>query len=177
MSDGGENDEKGEPSHTVGGNASRGSHSGKHFVKQLNTQLPYDPAVALLHECPMGRLARGRKPPGADRCLCVWDRRGGQAPRGEERCSWRPDLSAIRASPSCPGSRSPRRSCPRGRPARHTCHQSRSSSLRRQGRRGLVTGSTVTSALQPIKTKTCWRQDSARDQAHGLNRPPRPPHE
>lgn len=77
MSDGGENDEKGEPSHTVGGNASRGSHSGKHFVKQLNTQLPYDPAVALLHECPMGRLARGRKPlVQTDVCACGTDGEG-----------------------------------------------------------------------------------------------------
>lgn len=111
----------------------------------------------------------GGNSPGGGQTLHTRDGGGGRhAPR------W-PDLSATRASPSCPGSRSPRRSCPRGRPARRTCRRSRSSSLRRYGSgwsRSPVTASTVTLALQPSKTKTCRSQDSARDQAHSLKCPP-----
>ena len=42
--------EKGEPSYTVGGNASWCSHSGKQcgFLEKLKIELPYDPAIALL---------------------------------------------------------------------------------------------------------------------------------
>ena len=42
--------EKGEPSYTVGGNASWCSHFGKQWrsLKKLKIELPYDPAIALL---------------------------------------------------------------------------------------------------------------------------------
>ena len=43
--------EKGKPSYTVGGNASWYSHFSKivwRFLKKLKTELPYDPAIALL---------------------------------------------------------------------------------------------------------------------------------
>ena len=56
MTDVGEDAEKGEPSYTVGGNASWYSHSGEQytlenllrFLKKLKIELPYDPAIALL---------------------------------------------------------------------------------------------------------------------------------
>lgn len=75
--------------------------------------------------------------PGGPRSS-LWERgtREGRRPTRRARPRGRTDLSATRASPSCPGSRSPRRSCPRGRPARRTCRRSRWSSLRRQGGRG-----------------------------------------
>ena len=46
----GEDVEKGELSCTVGGNVNCYSHSGKlwRFLKELNIDLPYDPAIALL---------------------------------------------------------------------------------------------------------------------------------
>ena len=48
MTDVGKDAEKGEPSYTVGGNASWYSHSGEQFLKKLKIELPYDPAIALL---------------------------------------------------------------------------------------------------------------------------------
>ena len=43
--------EKREPSHTVGGNANQHSHYGEQcgdFLKKLEIELPYDPAIPLL---------------------------------------------------------------------------------------------------------------------------------
>lgn len=85
-------------------------------------QTPYARGRAGRAGCKGGGLPRGR--------LCgdtVW----GGACHGDALP--RADLSATRASPSCPGSRSPRRSCPRGPPARRTCPRSRSSNLRGRG--------------------------------------------
>ena len=51
MTDVGKDKEKGEPSHTVGRNASWYSHSGKQYggsSKKLKIELPYDSAIALL---------------------------------------------------------------------------------------------------------------------------------
>ena len=50
MTDAGEDAEKGEPSYTVGGDASWCSHSGKQHggSKKLKIELTSDPAIALL---------------------------------------------------------------------------------------------------------------------------------
>ena len=50
MANVGEDVEKGEPCCTVGGNVNWYSHSGKlwRLLRELNIQLPYDPAIKML---------------------------------------------------------------------------------------------------------------------------------
>lgn len=66
-------------------------------------------------------------------------------------------LSGTRASPSCPGSRSPRRSCQHGPPARRSAPRSRWSSLRVKGQ-GELKAAKVQKAFTQ-KAASCYRQE------------------